>query len=262
MQNVVNISMAAVPRETIFENVEHVVLPGFAPQFIEFGTATVWSGTGKFPAAMAMLPPSNGSQHIIKNWQGTGKDFRLFTRQQIGNTAAWTSDQFMFFGTPEAGLTMQQSWDTYGLAYGGETVNAADVVPLEGLIYGVARAGLTISLPPPRGVVTFPTARASAPIEPGTDHFTWVYVALTGNPTGTGPKLRVSIDGGAPFLVGPPHREDWATVRTFPTRNLTEGTHEIRTWRTNGNQQPIPSSEMVFHYMVGAAVAPPPSPPR
>ena len=96
-------------------------------------------------------------------------------------TAAWPSTDVFphIWNSPEAGLTMGQSWAKYGLAYGGEALNVADVVPLVGLVKGYAAAGLNAKLGPPRGIITSPTPRAAARVE--VDGI-WVDAMLTGDP--------------------------------------------------------------------------------
>jgi hypothetical protein len=261
MQNVIDIDMTVPPLETSFENILFVPLNGQPLRYIEYGSPNVWSGTGRLPPGVTMRAPMLGSRHIVKNWQGTGKDYRLFERHQLGSTPAWPSDSAQVYGVPETGLTVAQAWSKYGLAYRGEAVNDADTVQLEGLVNGVARPNDKVPLGPPRGVVTFPTPRAPATIEAGEGGFIRVHVMLTGDPTGTGDALRVSVDGGSPFLVmsSNPAVGDYRSgdARTFTTRNVSEGVHTIRTWRTNANKDPIANSEMVFQYVVG-----PPAPPR
>ena len=258
MQNAVDINMIVPPLQTAFENILFVPLTGHPLRYIEYGSPDVWSGTGRLPPGVTMRAPMQGSLHTIKNWQGTGKDYRLFERHQLGSTPAWPSDWAQLYGTPEAGLTVWQAWSKYGLAYQGEAVNDADVVPLEGLINGLARPNEKVPLGPPRGVVTFPTPRVPAIVEAGEAPSIRIYVMFTGDPTGTGDALRVSIDGGSPFLVPPRENGDFRSTdaRSFVTRNVSEGTHTIRTWRTNANKDPIASSEMTFQYVVG-----PPAPP-
>ena len=70
----------------------------------------------------------------------------------------------------------------------------------------------------------------------------------------------VSVDGVAPLVIGPNDgaRRD---TRRFKTNRSAEGVHEIRTWRTTSNLQPIAASLMTFQYMAGPFVPPPPPPP-
>jgi hypothetical protein len=73
---------------------------------------------------------------------------------------------------------------------------------------------------------------------------------LTGESTGVSPVFRVSVDGGAPFDVGGD-----ANRRRFVVRNLSEGSHEIRTWRLDAKLHAIESSLLTFRYAVGASPA-------
>src|SRR4029077_7856213 len=172
----------------------------------------------------------------IKNWQGTGQDFRLFTKQQLASAAAWPSTAAYphMFNSPEAGLTMGQAWAKYGMAYGGEALNDAEAVQLEGLVKGLAHPGLDAPLGPPRGVVTSPNGREPARIENG---LVKVYALLTGNPKAASDVLMVSVDGGKPFAVK--RDEGYRDICSFTTPNIAPGGHEVRTWRTDAKGRPI-----------------------
>jgi hypothetical protein len=83
---------------------------------------------------------------------------------------------------------------------------------------------------------------------------------LTGDPALASEFLMVSVDGAAPLVIGPNDgaRRD---TRRFKTNRSAEGVHEIRTWRTTSNLQPIAASLMTFQYVAGPFVPPPPPPP-
>ena len=49
-----------------------------------------------------------------------------------------------------------QSWEQFGLSYGGDVLRESEAVQLDGLIDGYARAGLGVAFGPPRAIVTFP----------------------------------------------------------------------------------------------------------
>jgi hypothetical protein len=253
LQNVVNLNFSELPAvSSSQENVLHVVLPGHPAQFILFGDDRVWSGVGPTPlVGGSAWNPQRGSRHTIKNWQGTGQDFQLFVKHQLASTPAWPSFEPWpnIYNCPDAGLTMGQCWERYGVAINGEAVNQADTVPLEGLVTGVARPGLRPRLGPPRAVITAPTARASATVIPNNGNpFIWMYGLLTGDPTAASSATLVSIDGAKPFVVAV---ESGDAIR-FGVKQVSEGLHEIRTWRTDAKQNPI-GSPMVFHYVVGMA---------
>jgi len=237
------------------EDVKFRAMPGLPPQNIVFGHNRVWSGVLPLPVTpQSTWIQQQGSQHRIKNWQGTGRDYRLFIKQQLASTPAWPSldESQQQYNCPEDDLTMGQCWAKYGLAYGGAALTDAEAVPLEGLVAGFAAAGLDTPLGPPRAVITFPTSRAAAPIErqPDGTNGIAVYAMLTGESTGVSPVFRVSVDGGAPFDVGGD-----ANRRRFVVRNLSEGSHEIRTWRLDAKLHAIESSLLTFRYAVGASPA-------
>ena len=57
---------------------------------------------------------------------------------------------------------MQQSWDKYGLSFGGDVLKEGEAVELDGVVKGLAREGLGVKDGPPRAIVTFPTMRENA----------------------------------------------------------------------------------------------------
>jgi hypothetical protein len=260
MRNAVDVNLEIVPMEVGFENVLFLPLAGYPAQYIIFGSADIWSGTGPLPNGN--IRPF-GFDRTIRNWQGSGRNYRLYERSQRAAAPAWPADENQTNGTPDAGLTMGESFEEYGIALNGEVVSASEEVVLSGLINGVAKEGLDRKQGPPRCVVTFPTPRAGAIIEKGLG-FIWVYSSMTGNPAGTGSACRVSVDGQTPFLVFPQGDEPaQRSIRTFGSRGTSEGTHTVRTWRVDVGLNPIASSELLFSYVVGPATAPdvPPPPP-
>jgi hypothetical protein len=267
MQNVLDIDMEAVNRLSIEDNVMHVKLPGFPEKFLVFSPAEIWNGQPPLPHVGATYwATPRGSQHFIKNWQGTGKDYRLITKQALGSYAAWWSEKlrvgdpdYHAFNVPEKGLTNAQAWAKYGMAYGGEEIDPADVVPLVGLVNGFARVEGPTKFGPPRAVMTFPNAWSSALIEgDASDRFIQAYGLMTGDPKGTAELFLFSLDGG-PVVSLPQSEFSKPGARSFGLRNLTEGPHEVRTWRANVAGERMRNTEMVFRYTVGPVIAPPPS---
>lgn len=266
MQNVINLELSAVPRLTLQDNVLHVKLPGYPEQFTVFSRAEVWDGQPPLPNAGATyFATQRGSQHLIKNWQGTGKDYRLIFKQALGSFAAWFSQKlhagdpdYHVFNVPEQGLTNAQAWAKYGMAYGGEEIDQADVVPLVGIINGFARVDGPTKFGPPRAVMTFPNAWSTPPIEgDATDHFVQGYGVMTGDPAGTSDLFLFSLDGG-PWVSLQQSEFSKPGARSFGLRNLSEGLHEVRTRRADLAGVAILSSELLFHYSVGPVVTPPP----
>jgi len=261
-QNVIDVNLTNMPSVSSYqENVMHKPLPGHPPVYIVLGDDRAWPGGAQMPAAGAsQWVNQRGSQHRVKNWQGTGQDYRLFTLQQLASTAAWPSTDVYphMFNAPDAGMTMGEAWAKYGIAYRGEALNDAEAVKLEGLVRGLAHPGLDAPLGPPRGVVTLPNSREPARIDKGTVK---VYATMTGDPKAASDVLMVSVDGGKPFFVNPPP-DGYRDIRTFTTSNIAPGGHEIRTWRTDANRRPIDASLMTFHYSVGVATESQPSKPQ
>jgi hypothetical protein len=247
LQNEVNIDQ--LPKNARFENVTHVPLATFPHQYIVFGKGAVWNGTDPLPSAgFSMWIPQRGFQIVAKNWQGTGKDYLLFYKQSLGNNPAWYSAQWPHsYNTPVKGLTMQQSWDTYGLSFGGDVLKESEAVQLDGLVNGLARAGLDVSLGPPRAVVTFPTTREPARVEGGVVR---IAALLTGDPDAASGVMMLSVDGDRPVAQDRSGTDD----RSFATTHISPGIHEVKVWRTQKANPTvaIPGSEYTSQYCVGS----------
>ena len=250
LQNEVNIDMLNPP--AIFENVMHVPLGNHPHRYILFGDGAVWNGTAPLPAVGASWwHPQRGSRFVAKNWQGTGKDYLLFYRQSLGSSPAWYSARYPHsFNTPVPGLTMQQSWETYGLSFGGDMLKESDAVQLDGLVNGLAREGLGVKFSPPRAIVTFPTLRESAAIEGGAVQ---IFALLTGDPNAASEVMMASVDGDRPFPIEKEGTDD----RSFPTNHVAPGLHEVKVWRTQKAHpdKAIPGSEYKSQYCVGPCPA-------
>jgi hypothetical protein len=260
LQNAVNIE--SMPHLARFENVRHVPLGNLPHQYILMNRngnagSEIWNGTDPLPrVGTTVWAPQRGSQLVIKNWQGTGQDYLLFYRQQLGNNPAWYSappPQHMF-NTPVKGLTMLQSWEQFGLSYAGDVLKESDAVQLDGVIDGYARAGLTVKFPPPRAIVTFPTMREPA-IGPDGKHpsvtgYVTIYAILTGDPNGASNVMMYSVDGEDPRNIYP----EGATRgddRVFNTPHIAAGVHTVKVWRMKQDgKNLVPVSEYTSQYFV------------
>jgi hypothetical protein len=264
-QNVINEGLIELPPHgTEHTNVVYKPFPGVPLQAIVFGTGNVWPGTGPLPVVglSHWMRQQGASIHVIKNWQGTGQDYRLFQPQQLASAAAWHSDgppgaaAQHRWNCPDVGLTNQQCWDRYGMAFEGDIVKEADVVTLDGIANGLARKGLAVTpLGPPRGIITFPTLRAPAVVQPA-DNPAGPFVQLYAVPTGQspGPKfpsIRTSIDGGPVTDNWYPEPFGSPTYLVIRSHAVSVGSHEVRTWRVDDKGATIPASAMVFRYVVG-----------
>jgi hypothetical protein len=264
LQNVVNIDM--LPQSARFENVQHVPLGDHPHQYVLFnnggnGGSRVWNGTDPLPrVGISTWAHQRGSQLVVKNWQGTGKDYLLFYRQQLGSNPAWYSGAHQhIFNTPVKGLTMLQSWQQFGLAYGGDVLKDSEAIQLDGVVEGYARAGLEVRLGPPRAIVTFPTMREPAlgPDErhPSTTGYVKIVAMLTGDPNAASNVMMASVDGEAPHSVG-----DGATNsedRIFNTTHIAPGVHTVKVWRTqkDGKTHLLESDFTAQYFVDGAAPA-------
>jgi hypothetical protein len=250
LQNEVNVDVLTPPSR--FENVMHVPLANYPHRYILLGNGAVWNGSDPLPEVGIILWfPQRGSRYVVKNWQGTGKDYLLFSRQSLGSSPAWYSASGPhIFNTPVQGLTMQQSWDRFGLSFGGDVLRDSDAVPLDGLVNGFAREGLGVNYSPPRAIVTFPTMRETAKVEGGAVH---VYALLTGDPNAASGIMMVSVDGERPY----PLEKSGSDDRSFTTNHTSPGVHEIKVWRTQKAHpnDAIPGTEYASQYCVGPCPA-------
>ena len=108
---------------------------------------------------------------------------------------------------------MLQSWEQFGLSYGGDVLKESEAVQLDGVVDGYARAGLGVPFGPPRAVVTYPTMRAPA-LGPDGRHpsftgYVRIVAVVTGDPSAASNIMMVSVDGEAPLQCPWQGRERW-----------------------------------------------------
>jgi len=261
-QNIGDIYWTDFPpfNNTMQDSNVHEPMPGRPPHYLIFkgaGGDPVWDGVGPFP----VTPESHwilqrGAKHVIKNWQKSGKDYRLFTRQQLGSTACWpsTADSQQQYNAPEVGLTMLQCWQKYGMSFGSEALPEENVVEFEGLDGGYAAEGLAPVLGIPAIIMTYPREGTDpGPVVPqstGPNGFN-AYGLFTGDYTKASRDAFMTIDGGAPIIL--PVQAD---AFKFGLPVTTEGRHNVQTWRTDLAGKKIDASVRNFVYTVGP-VAPP-----
>jgi hypothetical protein len=246
LQNQVNVDL--LPLRATFDSVVHEPLANYPHRYLLFGSGAVWNGTDPLPSpGGSYYIPQRGSRLVIRNWQKTGKDYRLFYRQSLAGNPAWYSAYGQHqWNTPVQGLTMQQSWDRFGLAFGGDVIKESEAVELDGLVNGLAREGLAVRYGPPRAVVTFPTMRENAVVE---GNVVRIFALLTGDPDAASPVMMASVDGAKPVVYEMANTDD----RSFQSTHVSPGIHEIKVWRTEKARPtaPIPGSEFTAQYCVG-----------
>jgi hypothetical protein len=259
LQNALNLSLDTPPRR--FQQVDSIHKPlGSHPiRYIDFGNTKVWDGVSATPNTGNVSPWvfQRGSQWSITNWQGTGKNYQLFTAQMRGSLPAWPStvegvnDQHIY-DCPEAGLTNLECWTKYGMSYAGDAVKDTDIVPLEGFSRGLAREGSTTALGPPRAVVTSPTLRhdASAAVRStGGEAWLRIQIQVSGDDSRYH-NVMARVDGGKWEFVPKPYGE-LSSNRIFSVHGaaLTPGVHTIETVRVDDTNTTI--SPMTFQYRIG-----------
>ena len=273
LQNVLNIQ--ELPLTALFDRVIHLPLGNLPHRYIWMNDANfnamggptyIWNGTDPLPdvGSASRWVAQRGSQFIIKDWQGTGMDYRLFTLQQLGNNPAWYSGPYKhMWNSPVQGLTMLQSWQQFGISYLGDVLKESDAVDLDGLIDGKARAGLAVPFSPPRAVVTFPTMRAPALAPNGDDPakagYVKIWALITGDPNGGASNVMwYSVDGDSPAAWGAHgEQESGSDDRSFNTMHATPGVHTVKVWRTRADgKTPLPGSDFTSQYFVASRTQP------
>ena len=258
LQNITNIDM--LPQSARFENVQHVPLSNYPPRYIVFtrnAGGRVWNGTDPLPrVGVSTWVPQRGSRLVVKNWQGTGQDYLLFYRQQLGSNPAWYSSGYQHeFNSPVKGLTMLQSWEQFGLSWGGDVLKESEAVQLDGLVDGFARAGLGVAFGPPRAIVTFPTMREAAlgpdRRHPSVSGYVSISAILTGDPNAASGIMMFSVDGEPPRSAGNGEGAPYLDARVFGTKHISPGVHTVKVWRTKKDGVTLlPGSEYTAQYFV------------
>ena len=147
---------------------------------------------------------------------------------------------------------MQQCWDQYGVAFGGEVLQANEAIRLPGLVNGLVKQGLGHHFGPPSATVTFPTLRKPAVVGgQSNDLRTRIFALITGDPANASPLMVVQIDNLPPFSID----RDGSSDREFTAGGaaVTNGVHTISVWRTFKDQPSvmIPGSTRTSQYCIG-----------
>lgn len=214
----------------------------------------VWDGVSPLPnVGLPVYFPQIGSRIKIRNWQGTGQDKLLFRADSLGNNPSWyaaSSRGAHFYNTPVKGLTMRQSWNTYGLSAYGDMLEESQAETLDGVVGGLARAGLTVTLPPPRAICSYPNIMERAPVDGSDLRF---YCQLTGDPTQASGIMMISLDKADPPY--PWAAEDGINTKREGTTTNIDPTicHTIDVWRTfkDNPQVMIPGTLFTQQYYTG-----------
>jgi hypothetical protein len=270
LQNKTNIDHGFFrPWRSIFTNVMHKRLGLFPPRFVLLGQGQDWVPGEPLPNKFYVpeWTPSIGSRYFVHNWQGTGQNYLLFENQQRRNKPAYPAshndDWYMRWYCPRADMTMGECWDTFGLAYGGGVIADEDAVALEGLVYSVARPGLSYPIGPPRAVLMNPVRDAPAVVAGGK---TALRFALTGAVFTGAETITVTVDGGAPFVVARRSGEPVDQFGYGETTVVSPGWHVVTSQISTGGEtltgcyhvaptsDPMPAG-------CGATTPPPPPPP-
>jgi hypothetical protein len=261
LQNVENLAFSPQPMSTRMENVIHVPLRDYPPRYVQFGSNWRWDGVSPIDSMLFFednFHTNQGSPHKIVNWQGTGKNYLLYDQFQLATEHAMYQARRPD-AVPEAGLTVLQAWEKYGLAAGGGMVKPEDLVVLNGVTVGgsdtpaFAREGDADPLGQPRCVVQCPNILA-APVQrdPSRPEGPWALLSLqlTGDPTQADDTAYFAVNGG------PTQRAEKSPYQPGGTRNshveganLLPGLHTIVAWRQKDGAK-VAGSEMTFTYRV------------
>ncbi len=239
LQNEVNIDQAP-SLAARFANVQHVPLGAHPHQFVLFDnvgrfSSVVWAADDPLPdAGNSMWLSQTGSPWRIENWQGTGQNYLLLHTQSRAENPAWYSAPDVHsHNVPVAGLTMQQSWDTYGMSWGGDVLKAADAVTLDGVVNAFGRAGFGVSLSTPRAVVTFPTLRQPAVAHGEPNDLLVNFSALaTGDLSTASDAFMLQVDGKPPLNLKDYVSAFTSSDRSFNASVAGDGLHTVKVWLT------------------------------
>jgi hypothetical protein len=237
-----------VVEDLTFENVLHKDLEGFPRSWITLTRGEPWQPGQPLPFQTPLQwTPGIGASVFIRNWQGTGQDYRLFTNQQRAELPAIPAmDGQSRFACPIAGATMGECWKRYNHAFLRGVVWQHEAVVLEGTHDALAAPGLDTPMGPPVAVVTFPNMMTAAIVTNGR---TRVSIALQGAPTAVADTALVQIDRG-PVMRMTRGLGQLPHTLEFDSHFISPGTHTIRTWRENDRGQPIAESSRTYRYFV------------
>jgi hypothetical protein len=150
---------------------------------------------------------------------------------------------------------MLQSWEQFGLSYGGDVLKESEAVQLDGLVDGYARAGLAVAFGPPRAIVTLPTMREPA-LGPDRRHpsitgYVTIYAILTGDPNAASGVMMMSVDDEPPHAHGDRDVASSSDDRIVNTTHIAPGVHTVKVWRTKKDGTTmLPGSEFTARYFV------------
>jgi hypothetical protein len=256
MQNVRNFYIPGAYDHTRQTTLDGVLFKPFGSRplnAIEFD-ALAWNHGEPLPD-WKIIPkwrPNTGTRIIVKNWQREGQDYLLFREIQKRSKAAMTATGYAGEGCPEAGLSVGQCWDKYGVALGGGVIADAEAIALPGVLNGVAKAGLDYPLPVARAVLQVPNMLE--PADPASRNLTLI---LTGQSAGA---AVIQIDDLPPETRVSDVYDEPGNVRTSVFA-AGVGTHTVKTHRLDANGVKVPGSDATFAYFVGVPSEPPVDPP-
>lgn len=198
--------------------------------------------------------PNDGKRFVVTDWNRQGQDYLLFENYQKASNDALPAKGYNGLYCPELGLSNQQCWDKYGVAWNGGIIKDADAIELPGLLYGVAKAGLDYyPLPQSRAVLQQPNMLE--PFDPAsTDR---LHLTLTGEPV-PGVVVCSQVNDGPIDR----HRPDGYDPPGFSriARATTPGTYTVKTWLEDATGQKVAGSDGVYRYFIGEPSEPPVDP--
>ena len=256
MQNATNLNYVIRPNGTPLEDVTFKQLFNEPVRNVVALASPPWEPGQPFPARYADWYTDNtGHRFVVKNWQGTGKDYFLFEPHSLRDRHAWHSPDAIRL-CPEAGLTMGQCWDKYGIAYGGGVISQEDVVDLPGLEFYLAMEGSEYPLGPTKTVLNSPNMLGPASVLTNGD--LRFYITVSGEDQFDQNYIYLKLDDNDPIRIG---RGSGSNTRVTNTKLGTEaGTHIAKLWITDEAGEIIPSTQSTFNYYVGEPTDPPVDP--
>jgi hypothetical protein len=235
LQNQTNVDHSTVTPETtlpsIYRSVTFKKLLSYPRRDFVF-SPTIWAAGQTRPLEHTKRSnPSDGTRIHLIDYNGLGQDYRVYANYQKRSAAAVPAHPGGLMLCPATGLTNGLCWDQYGVARAAGVVSDAVAIPLEGIVNGVAEAGLVTPLGPPRYVVTYPTLEFAGMIQdfngkPGT----LARGLLTGDLSTVHKSIAyVSIDGAAPIKIVK-SQGSVANEISFVNYVVSPGNHTLTTW--------------------------------
>lgn len=256
LKNVVNINFVIRPYKMELNSVISENLDGFPLKSIVFNHVKDWQSGDSFPSYYSDWEyDQTGHKYVLKNWQGQPEnDYLIFETYSLRDKPAWPSSSNPYYAVrfcPETGLTMGECWDKYGLALGGGVLSEEDKLLKEDFVGCYLKAGTDYPLGSAGLIITSPSMNEPTVFNNGKTRIDFIKTGINQHNSKDAfiqiddlPEYRLRMDQYGP---SPTHNFSFKTSFSMPD---TPGTHQIRTWVADDNNEKIVESERIFYYFV------------